>query len=580
MNRGHQRHPRRRPAGALRWLAVLSLFGLFSSLLATPSVQASSDAMSISLSPAKVSADVGKSVTLTATVKYVEDLDPVAGQRVYFTIKGVHTLKGGVASAVTDSAGKVTFTYAGIRDGTDTITTFLDLNNNGKFDTGEPADTAEVTWSYPTLLLTPESQTVRTGRDAQVRISLSGIFGPLVTFRYTVTGANPSSGTAVSQRDNPNPTINIGGTKPGVDTVTVYPDLNNNGVQDKDEMSSTVTIRRVANPTLTFSPVTQDAMVGSKATVKATLVDGYTPVPGVAIRFTSVGANGSGGSGTTDANGETSYSNTGTKTGTETVVAFADLNGNNQLDEGEPSATANAEIHWQDTPPLEPPTLPPAEVLQAASPATPQSGCMYFPETQHNVCSDTWGDAWSYWDTLGAAFLGYPITEPFQENGRTVQYTERARVELHFDLEPLAYDIGTGPAEQPNTVAGYEDASPTILFGLLGDEVTAGRSGEVPFQPTTANPSGDCTFYAETGHNLCGGFRAYWQKYGGLAINGFPISEDFQEVNPDTGKTYTVQYFERERYEWHPGEWPERFDVELGRLGAQVFSIKYGTAYH
>jgi len=109
--------------------------------------------------------------------------------------------------------------------------------------------------------------------------------------------------------------------------------------------------------------------------------------------------------------------------------------------------------------------------------------------------------------------------------------------------------------------------------------VTAGRSGEAPFQATTAK-AGDCTYYAQTGHNLCAGFQAYWEKYGGLAVYGYPISEEFQEVNPDTGKTYTVQYFERGRFEWHPGEWPERFDVELGRLGSQVFAMTYGTQYH
>ena len=31
----------------------------------------------------------------------------------------------------------------------------------------------------------------------------------------------------------------------------------------------------------------------------------------------------------------------------------------------------------------------------------------------------------------------------------------------------------------------------------------------------------------------------------------------------------TVQYFERGRFEWHPGQWPERLDVLLGRLAAE-----------
>ncbi len=53
------------------------------------------------------------------------------------------------------------------------------------------------------------------------------------------------------------------------------------------------------------------------------------------------------------------------------------------------------------------------------------------------------------------------------------------------------------------------------------------------------------TVYAATGHYLCAGFRAYWNMYGGLPIYGYPISEEFQEKNPDTGQVYTVQYFER-----------------------------------
>ncbi len=38
----------------------------------------------------------------------------------------------------------------------------------------------------------------------------------------------------------------------------------------------------------------------------------------------------------------------------------------------------------------------------------------------------------------------------------------------------------------------------------------------------------------------------------GLAQYGYPISEEFYEVNPADGQTYVVQYFERVRFEWHP----------------------------
>ena len=58
----------------------------------------------------------------------------------------------------------------------------------------------------------------------------------------------------------------------------------------------------------------------------------------------------------------------------------------------------------------------------------------------------------------------------------------------------------------------------------------------------------------------------YWEAHGGVAIFGYPISEEFQETSPEDGKRYLVQYFERNRFEWHP-ENAAPYDVLLGRLG-------------
>ncbi|HET7037887.1 MAG TPA: hypothetical protein VFI42_19595, partial [Thermomicrobiaceae bacterium] len=75
-----------------------------------------------------------------------------------------------------------------------------------------------------------------------------------------------------------------------------------------------------------------------------------------------------------------------------------------------------------------------------------------------------------------------------------------------------------------------------------------------------------------TGHYLSFGFRDYWQKHGGLALYGYPISGEIQEVNPADGKTYTVQYFERARFEYHPEHKGTSFEVQLGLLGNQVLA--------
>ncbi len=190
---------------------------------------------------------------------------------------------------------------------------------------------------------------------------------------------------------------------------------------------------------------------------------------------------------------------------------------------------------------------PAPQPLPAPAPGPiPGGNCTVFPETGHSLC----GGFRAYWEAFGGlAIFGYPITEEFVDpaTGRVTQWFERARFEWHPGAFPERYDV---------------------LLGLLGRELTQGREEAAPFQP--AQPIPGCTYFPETQHNLCGGFWAYWETFGGLAVYGYPISEEFLEVNPDTGQTYVVQYFERQRFEWHPGEWPERYDVLLGRLGAQL----------
>ncbi|MGA7669852.1 MAG: prenyltransferase/squalene oxidase repeat-containing protein [Nitrolancea sp.] len=81
-----------------------------------------------------------------------------------------------------------------------------------------------------------------------------------------------------------------------------------------------------------------------------------------------------------------------------------------------------------------------------------------------------------------------------------------------------------------------------------------------------------CVYFEQTMHNACLGFLAYWQKNGGLDAFGYPLSEEFTFVDPATGRPTTMQYFERARFEWHPGSAPLRFDVQLGRLGSEALS--------
>jgi hypothetical protein len=85
----------------------------------------------------------------------------------------------------------------------------------------------------------------------------------------------------------------------------------------------------------------------------------------------------------------------------------------------------------------------------------------YYAQTGHTL-----GGAFKqYWSSNGGlTIFGYPVSEEMQENGRTVQYFERARFELGakssvqlglLGREAMAKQVGSGgmPASVPNPVA-------------------------------------------------------------------------------------------------------------------------------
>lgn len=76
--------------------------------------------------------------------------------------------------------------------------------------------------------------------------------------------------------------------------------------------------------------------------------------------------------------------------------------------------------------------------------------------------------------------------------------------------------------------------------------------------------------FPETGRCISGPIRAYWERNGGLAIFGYPISDVTVESIYDEWGNFTwqgpTQWFERDRLEDHSGE---GLGVLAGRLGAE-----------
>ncbi|HEU4324998.1 MAG TPA: hypothetical protein VFS21_17795 [Roseiflexaceae bacterium] len=81
-------------------------------------------------------------------------------------------------------------------------------------------------------------------------------------------------------------------------------------------------------------------------------------------------------------------------------------------------------------------------------------------------------------------------------------------------------------------------------------------------------------FFDTTGHGVGGAFLSYWNRNGALPVFGYPLTEEFLQKNGSDGKTYAVQYFERQRYEYHPENQGTPYEVLLGRLGAEALEAR------
>jgi hypothetical protein len=195
-------------------------------------------------------------------------------------------------------------------------------------------------------------------------------------------------------------------------------------------------------------------------------------------------------------------------------------------------------------------------ISSSSYPATAQSSSRYFPETRHTIQ----GKFLDYWlKNGGLAQQGYPISQEINEissvDGKSyrVQYFERAVFEMHSENKP-PYDV---------------------LLSLIGVFAYQQRYGSAPGGAVgqKVNTNSPVTF-TETGKTIGGVFKAYWQQHGGLSQQGYPISNEFQEVSTLNGKVYTVQYFERAVFEWHPENAGTPYEVLLSQLGTFRYKAK------
>jgi len=100
-----------------------------------------------------------------------------------------------------------------------------------------------------------------------------------------------------------------------------------------------------------------------------------------------------------------------------------------------------------------------------------------------------------------------------------------------------------------------------LSFIILGSGIVLYLS--LLHSPTSeAAPSQASRYFGPAGYSVSGSFLSFFDSHGGLRIFGYPISAQVTEEGRP------VQYFERQRFEYHAEAAGTPNEVQLGRLGA------------
>jgi subtilisin family serine protease len=144
-----------------------------------------------------------------------------------------------------------------------------------------------------------------------------------------------------------------------------------------------------------------------------------------------------------------------------------------------------------------------------------------------------------------------------------------------YRLRAAVTGVGTGQGVVEFKLSGATGSTYQANFAFQNVKASASAPDNYVDQArffdarATSQASGGALYYQQTGHSLSGVFRSYWEAHGGLAVFGYPISEEFTEVSPTDGKLYRVQYFQRNRFELHPENAGTPYEVLLGLLGRE-----------
>ena len=164
-----------------------------------------------------------------------------------------------------------------------------------------------------------------------------------VAVQFTVTGANSTSGTGVTNASG-EATFCYIGTKAGTDNITAFADRDADKTLDAGEPSASVKKTWVPGPAakIVLEPAAATNTTGQQHCVTATVTDAFgNPIANAAVVFSVTGANPRAATvKTTDASGKATFCYTGANAGQDVITAFVDTDKDNTKDLTEPVGTA------------------------------------------------------------------------------------------------------------------------------------------------------------------------------------------------------------------------------------------------
>jgi len=178
-----------------------------------------------------------------------------------------------------------------------------------------------------------------------------------------------------------------------------------------------------------------------------------------------------------------------------------------------------------------------------------------FPETGQT--SDN--AFYDFWFAHGQTeVLGLPLSPTFIDaDDVVIQIYERAVMEWHPEND------------QPNRVQ-LERLGVNYLDNIVDSRTMKPQGSVHQAEPPRSCTNSLCRNFPQTKHTVKNAFYDYWVNHGGVASFGYPLTEEFDLATFDGGgKTFTVQYFERNRLEYHPEI--KGGTILLGRLGAPIW---------